>query len=182
MNSKLFAQATATQNYVLTNTVKQSGVTTETQVNGHSISTQRKSQTITYFDGLGRPIPNVVTNGSASQKDLVTGIEYDQLGLEVKKYLPYAAQNSTIYGSYKDRWKVDQANFYNGGLPNVDPDNSPFSVSAIEPSSLNRLAAQGAPGTDQLDIFISDKLRNIIIITHCQRKIHLLRIFTAQYD
>jgi len=40
---------------------------------------------------------NVVTKGSASQKDIVTGIEYDAYGREVKKYLPYADQNSTTY-------------------------------------------------------------------------------------
>lgn len=70
-----FGQTTVTQNYVVTNTVKQSGVTTQTSVNALTISTQGKSQSIIYLDGLGRPLQTVLTNASASQKDLVTPFE-----------------------------------------------------------------------------------------------------------
>jgi RHS repeat-associated protein len=139
-------QPTATLNYVISNSVKQSGVTTQTAVNSLTISTQGKSQSITYLDGLGRPLQNVVTNASASQKDLVTQFEYDQFGREVKKYLPYADQTSTTYGSYKDRWNINQPAFYNGVLPNVDADIAPYSISVFESSPLNRLQAQGSPG------------------------------------
>src|SRR5580704_8003342 len=142
-----FAQVSTSHNYVMSNTVKQSGVTTETSVNGLTISTQGKAQTITYLDGLGRPIQNVLTNGSASQKDIVTGMEYDVYEREVKKYLPYADQTSSTYGSYKDNWNSSQANFYNGVLPNVDADIAPFSITMSESSPLNRTLAQGNPGS-----------------------------------
>ena len=141
-----FAQVSTSHNYVMSNTVKQAGITTESSVNGLTISTQGKTQTITYLDGLGRPIQNVVTSGSASQKDIVTGMEYDIYEREVKKYLPYADQTSTTYGSYKDNWNSSQANFYNGVLPNVDADIAPFSISMPESSPLNRTLAQGNPG------------------------------------
>jgi RHS repeat-associated protein len=141
------AQVTASLNYVMTNSVKQAGVTTQTAVNALTISTQGKSQSITYLDGLGRPLQNVVTNASASQKDIVTPFEYDQFGREVKKYLPYADQSSTNYGSYKDRWNENQPTFYNGTLPNVDKDLAPFSIAVPESSPLNRLQAQGNPGS-----------------------------------
>ena len=140
------AQVSASMNYVMNNSVKQSGVTTQTGVNALTISTQGKSQSITYQDGLGRPLQNVVTNASASQKDIVTEFEYDQFGREVKKYLPYADQSSSTYGSYKDRWNILQPAFYNGVLPNVDADIAPFSLSVPESSPLNRLQAQGNPG------------------------------------
>src|SRR5450432_97466 len=142
-----FAQPSTLQNYVMSNSVKQAGATTQTAVNALTISTQGKSQSITYLDGLGRPLQNVVTNASASQKDIVTEFEYDQFGREVKKYLPYADQTSTTYGSYKDQWSIKQPNFYNGGLPNVDADISPSSISALESSPLNRLQALGSPGS-----------------------------------
>jgi RHS repeat-associated protein len=146
-NSAAFGQATLTQNFIMTNTVKQSGVTNETSVNGLSISTQGKTQEISYLDGLGRPIQNIIVKGSASQKDIVTGIEYDFFGREVKKYLPYADQTSLTYGSFKDRWVTDQSSFYNGGLPNVEADNAPYSVAIMEASPLSLVLAQGAPGS-----------------------------------
>src|ERR1700722_6189256 len=77
-----FAQVTASMNYVVGNSVKQSGITNQAGVNALTISTQGKSQSITYLDGLGRPLQNVVTNASASQKDIVTAFEYDQFGRE----------------------------------------------------------------------------------------------------
>ncbi len=141
-----FAQVTSSMNYVVGNSVKQSGVTNQAGVNALTISTQGKSQSITYLDGLGRQLQNVVTNASASQKDIVMSFEYDQFGREVKKYLPYADQSSTTYGSYKDRWNVLQPAFYNGVLPNVDADIAPYSLSVPESSPLNRLQAQGNPG------------------------------------
>ena len=141
-----YGQVTTNQNYVMCNSVKQSAIITESAVNGLSIATQGKSQTVTYFDGLGRPIQNVVTKGSASQKDIITGIEYDSYGREVKKYLPYADQISTTYGGFKDRWNIDQGNFYLGIQPNVDVDNNPYSISVPESSPLNRVLAQGSPG------------------------------------
>jgi RHS repeat-associated protein len=141
-----FGQITTSLNYVMNNSVKQAGVTNQTLVNALTISTQGKTQTIGYLDGLGRPLQTVVTNASASQKDLVTEFEYDAFGREVKKYLPYADQNSTTYGGYKDRWNINQPAFYNGVIPNVDVDAAPFSVAVPESSPLNRPEAQGNPG------------------------------------
>ena len=142
------SQASIGQNYVLTNTVKQSGITSESAVNGLTISTQGKMQTISYFDGLARSLQNVVTQGSATQHDLITGIEYDSNGREVKKYLEYSdVGNTGLPGSYRSGWKSVQSTFYSAGtMANVDASTAPYSLSVIEPSPLNRLAAQGAPG------------------------------------
>ena len=54
-----FAQASASQNYIMTNTVKQAGITNEVLIPGLPIATQGKGQTIAYFDGLGRPFGEV---------------------------------------------------------------------------------------------------------------------------
>ena len=148
LSNNTFAQASASQNYIVTNTVKQSGVTTEAGVNALSISTQGKTQTVAYFDGLGRSSQNVVTQGSATQHDLVTGFEYDSLGREVKKYLPYSDMaNTTTPGGYRVGWNAAQNTFYSSGMmTNVDASTTPYSVSIMERSPLNRVVAQGAPG------------------------------------
>ena len=142
------SQASSSMNYVMTNTVKQSGITDEGMVPGVPIATQGKSQSIAYFDGLGRPLQTVMTQGSATQKDVIVGSVYDDFGREVKKYLPYAdISNTANPGSYKPNWIPTQAGFYNGQLQGVDIDAAPYSKSVLEASPLNRLLAQGAPGT-----------------------------------
>ncbi|MBS1598423.1 MAG: hypothetical protein JST75_09355 [Bacteroidetes bacterium] len=141
-----YSQQSKNQNYVITNIIKQSAIVNQGQVDGLGISIQEKSQSIAYFDGLGRPLQSVTTKASASQQDIVTGIEYDQYGREVKKYLPYSESSGTN-GSYRSGWKTSQALFYNGQIPNVDIDASPFAQSVPESSPLNRVLAQGAPGT-----------------------------------
>jgi len=141
------AQPSPSQNYILTNTVKQSGATSEQLVNILTISIQGKLQTVNYFDGLGRPLQNVFTQGSPSQKDIVTGIEYDNFGREIKNYLPYSDLNNTVpSGGYRVGWKPVQSAFYAGQIPNVDSDTSGYNQAAIEASPLNRILAQGEDG------------------------------------
>ena len=142
-----YSQASSSQNYVMVNTIKTVDIKTAEQVLGLTITTQGKAQTISYFDGLGRPLQSVVTQGSASQKDIVAGSEYDAFGREVKKYLPYAdISNNANPGSLKAGWQTSQASFYNGSLQGVDADAAAYSVSVPEASPLNRILAQGAPG------------------------------------
>ncbi|MFY1047294.1 DUF6443 domain-containing protein [Chryseobacterium sp. GP-SGM7] len=62
----------------------------------------RKTETIQYFDYLGRPKQIIGVKASPTGKDVVTPIEYDQLGRQVKDYLPIpqsATQNGEIYTS-----------------------------------------------------------------------------------
>ena len=67
--------------------------------------------TIQYFDGLGRPLQTVTWQGSPTGKDLVQVFEYDALGREAKKYLPYAEQTAGD-GSYKPSGIATQGSFY----------------------------------------------------------------------
>ncbi len=106
-----------------------------------------KAESISYFDGLGRPLQTVITQGSTTQKDLVSPVEYDALGREIKKYLPYADLTSTAFGSLKTDWVTKQPAFYAGQLAGVQTDAMPYVQTVIEPSPLNRPLAQGAPGT-----------------------------------
>ncbi|SCW65905.1 DUF6443 domain-containing protein [Mucilaginibacter sp. NFR10] len=131
------------QNYIVTSTPRTAM---------SSFSTSGKTacdlmQTVQYFDGLGRPLQTVQVKGSTAGKDVVQPFAYDQFGREVQKYLPYAAQGAAD-GSYKSTAVSDQTAFYSSppSGSGVSAVASPFSVTNFEPSPLNRVLEQGAPG------------------------------------
>ncbi|HEV8286375.1 MAG TPA: DUF6443 domain-containing protein [Chitinophagaceae bacterium] len=106
-------------------------------------------QSTTYFDGLGRPEQSVIKKGSlssAGNSDIVKPFEYDNFGREVKKYLPYAAGSSD--GLYKDNAFVDQNSFYTGTNSPISGqgENNFYAQTNYEPSPLNRVEKQMAPG------------------------------------
>ncbi|AZB11733.1 RHS repeat-associated core domain-containing protein [Chryseobacterium sp. G0162] len=100
----------------------------------------KQTQTVQYFDGLGRPKQVVNVKASPLGKDVVTHIEYDQFGRQVKDYLP-----------------VPQSGTLNGGIipnPLSNASNSPYgsekiySEKILENSPLNRLQQQIQVGND----------------------------------
>ena len=98
---------------------------------------------IGYFDGLGRPIQQIAHKQSNTGKDIVTHIEYDHFGRQVKEYLPYATTTSSL--NYIDNATAlsnltDFYTDYNGGT------SYPFSEKLFENSPLNRVFKQAAPG------------------------------------
>ncbi len=109
------------------------------------------TKTTQFFDGLGRPIQTVSVQASPSKKDLVVPIKYDEFGREAKKYLPYTSGSN---GAYKED-VLDEAQYKNSRQYNfyqydnlVAGDVAPYSVTNFEPSPLNRVAKEGAPGAD----------------------------------
>ncbi|WP_229684159.1 DUF6443 domain-containing protein [Flavobacterium limi] len=126
-----------------------------------TLNNNQKQESITYFDGLGRPmqsvgirageIHNPITN-NLEFKDVITPIEYDSFGRQPKEYLPYAvATNGGIYRtdaldgvrSFYDDNKFE-ADF--PGMTTVDI--NPYSEKQLEASPLNRVLKQAAPGYD----------------------------------
>jgi len=142
----------ASQNYIVTYTPRVSGITTNSAVYAASSDKTQVETAVQYFDGLGRPIQTVQVKGSPLGNDLVQPMAYDQYGREATKYLPYAA--GTNDGSYKTNGISDQAAFYHpsGTTSGTQQSNgiintaSPFSQTVFEPSPLNRVVEQGAPG------------------------------------
>ncbi|NVM62239.1 RHS repeat-associated protein [Mucilaginibacter sp. SG538B] len=146
------------QNYIVTYTPNKSGINTDTRLEGLKTNKDSVQTTIQYLDGLGRPLQTVQRQASPSAKDIVQPFAYDQFGREVIKYLPYSA-SSTAYGAYRaDALNpgFGVAQFYNpsgnpattvtqqaNGIPNTA---FPFAQTAFEPSPLNRVVEQGAPG------------------------------------
>ncbi|HEY8934242.1 MAG TPA: DUF6443 domain-containing protein [Cyclobacteriaceae bacterium] len=128
-------------NYVITNTPLVDNLTNPAILN--NISVDSVSQNIMYYDGLGRPAQNVVTQGSPLRKDIVTTMAYDAYGREYRKYLPVAAGGDGRYKSNiidaNGNYAAPALNFYNNGTGDYIPDDTrPFSETVFELSPLNR--------------------------------------------
>jgi RHS repeat-associated protein len=139
------AQST-TQNYVRTRTPRRE-ISTNAKLDALTPNRDSVESSIQYLDGLGRLIQSIQVKGSPTGKDVVQPSAYDQFDREIKKYLPYSA--STTDGSYKaDALTIGagQAQFYTGPPSGVVSTGSPFAVTNFEPSPLNRIVEQGAPG------------------------------------
>lgn len=136
----------ADRNYTMETIVKVPGKTDASMLNGLPVG--QVNRTVQYLDGLGRPLQTVQWKASPLQKDVVQVTEYDVLGRETKKYLPYAEQTANDV-AFKTGAATNQANFYGTGTgwdASVAKTPYPYSISVIEPSPLSRVLEQGAPG------------------------------------
>jgi RHS repeat-associated protein len=137
-------------NYVAETTLLESGITNESVV--ANLDYTKASNSITYFDGLGRPMQQVMKQASPNTKDVVQPVVYDDVGREYRKYLPFTAG---INGFYKENIIDAQGNytgaakdFYgSANTGNVPYDTNPYAETRFEPSPLNRVVKQGASGT-----------------------------------
>lgn len=137
----LMAGQTVTENFIKTAQYK---VPSQTVISNPAAS--QATVTVTYFDGLGRPVQQVSHKQSGTGNDIVTPIEYDIFGRQTKEYLPFASsQNSSDYinpvtlipdlvTQYKNKYGVENAN--------------PYSEKLLESSPLDRVLKQAAPGKD----------------------------------
>jgi RHS repeat-associated protein len=156
---QLGATPSANQNYVMTLTPRQPFGIAELP-NLTSKTTCEVMQTIQYIDGLGRPLQTVQIKGNPdATKDVIMPVAYDQFGREATKYLPYTTATG-VAGSYRaDALTPGNGvfNFYNPtgtGVSGVQQGNGlvtipiPSATTGFEPSPLNRVIEQGAPGAD----------------------------------
>ena len=150
-------------NYIRNTSLLKSGYTTPLAVDNAPATD--KIITHEFFDGLGRPSQTVIKGGSPSGLDVVQAMVYDQFGRDPVKYLPYTDGTS---GWYKENALKDpttgvytagkQYQFYQtGGLLPID--TKPSAETKLEPSPLNRVLEQGAPGVvwqpDAFDTYTS---------------------------
>ncbi|MCL9805438.1 DUF6443 domain-containing protein [Flavobacterium amniphilum] len=99
--------------------------------------------TVTYFDGLGRPIQKVDNAMSATGQNIVTHIEYDAYGRPVKDYLPFVSGVSTL--DYLSSAVTNQNTYYTTPA-NGETTAYPYSEKLLEASPLDRVLKQAAPG------------------------------------
>ena len=105
------------------------------------------SQNLTYFDGLGRSVQNIGIGQGGNAEDIITPIEYDNIGRQVKEFLPYAVSNAgTSYLKVAPLAATTAVtSFYN--TAKYENTLNPFSQKELEGSALNRVLKQAAPGT-----------------------------------
>jgi RHS repeat-associated protein len=128
-------------NYVRTWDVKKPGLMTVAAVKALT-SINDYNQSTTYYDDLGREMQTVAKQVTAGQKDLITVTNYDLLGREVQKYLPYTDNSAT--GDFKIDPATKQPAFYNALYSNQE--GFYYNNSIYEGSPLNRLLKQTSPG------------------------------------
>lgn len=119
-------------------------VPTKETTNVASLLQSQKIETITYFDGLGRPIQNIGIRAGGSNQDLITHIGYDVIGRQVKDFLPYAEISSC--GLYRGDALSASESFYN--TSKYENTQNPYSEKEFEASPLSRVLKQAAPGND----------------------------------
>jgi hypothetical protein len=109
------------------------------QIEGNS------SETITYYDGLGRDIQTQTRHGD---EDIIAAIDYDALNREVKRWKPYIADTDH---SYTDLYDADEqepksARYYYDGDPGPDCGDYPYSEIVYRNAFSEEVVNLGAPG------------------------------------
>lgn len=137
LSSFAFAQVTTpplgistSENYVFSRTYLDATTTSNTST--------KQIQSVTYFDGLGRPKQSVAIKASSTGKDLVTIIPYDGFGRQVDSWLP--TPMSSLSGGIQSGVDAAATGFYR--------DTNPFSHKVLENSPLDRIQQQIQVGQD----------------------------------
>ncbi|MFN3968485.1 DUF6443 domain-containing protein [Flavobacterium sp.] len=99
---------------------------------------------VSYFDGLGRPIQQIAHQQSPTGNNMVTHIEYDELGRQKMDYLPIVSGTGL---DYQGLTNASVGSYYSSlSFPTLELTNTPFSEKEFEASPLNRVFKQAAPG------------------------------------
>ncbi len=137
--SSIYSKAQDVSENYIKSTVYQEGVQ-ENQLN--QLTENDLQETVTYFDGLGRPKQNIAIKAGGQKQDIVTPIIYDIYGRQAKEYLPYA--KSSLNGNIHVNPIQELNNFYN--TEKYEFTINPYTETVYEASPLNRVIKQGAPG------------------------------------
>ncbi|WP_160138284.1 DUF6443 domain-containing protein [Chryseobacterium sp. c4a] len=97
----------------------------------------KKTETIQYFDGLGRPKQVINIKASPTGKDIVTPIIYDQFGRQTRDYLPIPQQSSSNGTIYNQNYSL--VDFPVGDPTGVFTGEKAFSEKILENSPLDRI-------------------------------------------
>lgn len=142
----IVAQST-NENYIKTIQYKKAS----TQGSFDITQPENATTTVTYFDGIGRPIQKIAIAQSNTNKNIVTPIVYDPLEKKILEYLPYV---STSLGmGFESSSETNDLNFYQNpslsttGNPNFESTTNPY-IEKLISSPLSRVLEQAAPGND----------------------------------
>ncbi|MEJ5049493.1 DUF6443 domain-containing protein [Chryseobacterium culicis] len=124
------AQLSSTENYVYS----------KTYLSDPTLANIKSSETVQYFDGLGRPKQIVNVKTSPLGKDVVTPIVYDAFGRQVQDYLP-VPQGGSLNGAITPDPLANLGNTPYGSSEKI------YSEKILENSPLDRILAQKQVGT-----------------------------------
>ncbi|SDJ11956.1 DUF6443 domain-containing protein [Chryseobacterium jejuense] len=130
MSHSVDAQLTQGENYIQS----------KTYLDYNGATATKTSETVQYFDGLGRPKQVVNVKASPLGRDVATHIEYDQFGRQLKDYLP-VPQGGTLNGAIVPNPLSNAA-----GTPYGS--EKIYSEKIVENSPLNRIQQQIQVGND----------------------------------
>ncbi|WP_244893773.1 DUF6443 domain-containing protein [Elizabethkingia meningoseptica] len=103
-----------------------------------------QQQSISYFDGLGRPKQELSIKATPLGKDLVTDIPYDGFGRQTQSWLQVPM--NSLNGNIQSGVQTAASGYYKKADGSVDP--LVYGEKTLENSPLDRLLAQAAPGSD----------------------------------
>ncbi len=133
---------TTNQNFIK-KTIPVSPVTTEAALN--ALVSGSKVESISYIDGLGRTLQDVLIKGSPIGNDIVQPYYYDQYGRQSIQFLPYV--DPSLSGTYRDLAYSAQPAFYTNQTK-VAKTPYAYSESVFDGSPLNNVIENSAPDTD----------------------------------
>ncbi|MEO0900552.1 MAG: DUF6443 domain-containing protein, partial [Bacteroidota bacterium] len=136
------------ENYVFTRTF-QRGVSNFSSSNANEGDVY---ESITYFDGLGRPKQQIAIKNAPDKGDIVTHISYDDYGRMDKEWLPLHESTGSP-GSYRGDRSFATRTYYKTNYPDdflglTTGTTNAYSQKEFESSPLNRVSKQAAPGED----------------------------------
>ena len=101
------------------------------------------NQTVTYIDGLGRPLQEIQQNWSPDFRDRITPFVYDSKGRNYRQFLPVLHNGPS--GSFRENF-LTQENLYNAESLSFFKDAWPYTEITYEPSPLNEPISVLEPG------------------------------------
>ncbi|WP_312994890.1 DUF6443 domain-containing protein, partial [Chryseobacterium flavum] len=107
----------------------------KTYLSDPTLVNPRVSETVQYFDGLGRPKQIVNVKASPLGRDVVTHIEYDPFGRQVRDYLP-VPQPGTLNGA------IVPNPLANATQPTLYGSEKIYAEKVLENSPLDRIQQQ----------------------------------------
>ena len=148
--SRLALAQTTTENYIK-NTTPQTEVQDQATLN--ALSDDDKIESITYFDGLGRPIQSIAKQAGGNKQDIITPFIYDEFGRQLREYLPYSRSTTSLdldVGLLPVNGEISLLNtqYLNEFPEDLNGAVNPYSEKRLEDSPIGRVLQQSAPGSE----------------------------------
>jgi RHS repeat-associated protein len=101
------------------------------------------TESIEYYDGLGRGKQKILISNGGQGQDIVTHSEYDSMGRKSREFLPFASVVSANGLMYNNSFSETLA-FYN--TLKYENTTNPYSETRFDSSPLSRVLEVGSPG------------------------------------